>query len=61
MTDKDRIFFLAEEIELAKKRVSEWPEWLRANAHFVGSNHPSEEAWEDVDEAQKVSETVRRG
>jgi hypothetical protein len=56
MTENERLFFLAEEIERAKKRVSEWPEWLRASAHFVGSNHPSEEAWADVeadvDEAQ---------
>ena len=49
MTEKDRIYFLGEEIERAKKRVSEWPEWLRANAHFVGSNHPSEETWPDVE------------
>jgi hypothetical protein len=51
MTEKDRIYFLGEEIERAKKRVSEWPEWLRRTAHFVGSNHP-EEVWPDVDEEQ---------
>ena len=49
MNEKDRIYALAEEIERAKKEVSEWPEWLRATAHFVGSNHPSEEAWGDVE------------
>ena len=52
MTEKDRIYALAKQIELAKKHVSEWPEWLRRTAHFMGSNHPSEEVWADVDEEQ---------
>jgi hypothetical protein len=39
MTERKRIAGLAEQIELARKHLDEWPEWLRSNAHFSGSNH----------------------
>jgi hypothetical protein len=61
MTEKERIAGLAEQIDLAKKHVSEWPDWLRSSAHFAGSNHPSEEVSADVEEPQRAGEPAKRG
>jgi hypothetical protein len=61
MTEKERIAGLAEQIDLAKKHVSEWPDWLRSSAHFAGSNHCSEETPADVDEPQRAGEPAKPG
>jgi len=61
MTEKERIAGLAEQIELAKKQMSEWPEWLRSTAHFAGSNHSSEATAPNADQADGQGETVKLG
>jgi hypothetical protein len=52
MTERERIAGLAEQIDLAKKHVSEWPEWLRSSAHFAGTNHSLEEDQPDLEKSQ---------
>ena len=42
MTKLERITALSEQIELARRRLDELPEWQRLNAHFAGSNHGDE-------------------
>lgn len=44
MTHRERIAGLAEQIELAQKYLEEWPDWLRSNAHFSGTNHSGDAA-----------------
>jgi len=61
MTEKERIAGLAEQIDLAKKHISEWPDWLRSSAHFAGSNHATEEAPADNDGAPNADEVVKFG
>ena len=63
MTEKERIAGLAEQIDLAKKHVSEWPEWLHSIAHFAGTDHASEEDGSSTDEQPRPSgdEVVKFG
>ena len=42
MAERERMAGLAEQIELARKSIEEWPEWLRSSAHFSGTNHPDD-------------------
>ena len=30
--------FLRKQVELAKKEVAAWPEWMKRQAHFEGTN-----------------------
>lgn len=39
MTERQRTAGLAEQIELARKSIEQWPDWLRSSAHFSGTNH----------------------
>jgi hypothetical protein len=55
MTEKDRIAGLAEQIDLAKRHVSEWPEWLRSSAHFAGTDHASSEEHFFSDDEQAIN------
>ena len=51
MTKLERITALSEQIELARRRLDELPEWQRVNAHFAGSNHGEECGASESDEA----------
>ena len=63
MTEKERIAGLAEQIDLAQKHMSEWPEWLRSSAHFAGTNHSLEEDQPYLEKARRetTKEPVKFG
>lgn len=44
MTEQDQIAGLAEQIELARKSVEEWPQWLRPYAYPADASRPTGEA-----------------
>ncbi len=44
---------LSEQMELARKRLEDLPEWQRANAHFAGSNHGEDSTSSDAEETQE--------
>lgn len=44
MTESDRIAGLAEQMELARKYLDEWPQWLRIDTHLAAANHTADAA-----------------
>lgn len=52
MTERDRLAGLAEQIELARKSIDSWPNWLRQSTHFAGTERDT-----GAESGQNVNET----